>query len=65
MHHKNIKFDLKISNQKLPKSESTKYLGVYMDNKLSWKNHAEHTANKANQRLRLIKRLTGATWGST
>ena len=36
-----------------------------MDNKLSWKNHVEHTVNKANQRLRLIKRLTGAAWGST
>jgi len=54
-------FDLKINSQKLPKSESTKYQGVYMDNKLSWKNHVEHTINKVNQRLRLIKRLAGAT----
>ena len=48
MRHENINFDLKTNNQKLPKSESTKYLGVYMDNKLSWKNHVEHTVNKAN-----------------
>jgi len=65
MRHENINFDLKINNQKLPKSESTKYLGVYMDNKLPWKNHVKHTVNKANQRLRLIKRLTGAAWGRT
>jgi len=65
MHHENINFDLNINNQKLPKSENTKYLGVYMDNKLSWKNHVEHMVNKANQRLRLIKQLTGAAWGST
>jgi hypothetical protein len=38
MHHKNYSFDLKI-NQNLPKSESTKYLGIHVDNKLSWKNH--------------------------
>jgi len=65
MCHKNDSFDLKINSQKLPKSESTKYLGVHMDNKLSWKNHVEHTINKVNQRLRLIKRLARATWGST
>ena len=36
-----------------------------MDSKLSWKNHVEHTVNKANQTLRLIKWFAGATWGST
>jgi len=65
MHHKNDSFDLKINSQKLPKSESTKYLGVCMYNKLSWKNHVEHAINKVNHRLRLIKLLAGATWGST
>jgi fructose-1,6-bisphosphatase len=50
MRHKNDNFDLKINSQKLPKSESTKYLGVHMDNELSWKNHMEHTINKVNQR---------------
>jgi len=65
MRHKNINFDLKINNQTLPKSENTIYLGIYMDNKLSWKNHVEHTVNKVNRRLRLIKWLTGAAWGST
>jgi len=43
MCHKNDNLDLKINSQKLPKSESTKYLGVNMDNKLSWNNHVEHT----------------------
>ena len=63
--HKNTNFDLKINSQKIPKSESTKYLGVHMDNKIPWRNRVEHTINKANQRLRLIKRLVGATRGST
>ena len=65
MRHKNDSFDLKINSQKLPKSESTKYLGIHLDNKLSWKKHVEHTINKVNQRLKLLKRLAGATWGST
>ena len=65
MHHKNDSFDVKINSQKLPKSDSTKYLGVHLDNKLSWKNHMVHTINKVNQKLRLIKRLARATWGST
>ena len=46
MCHKNDSFHLKINSQKLPKSESTKYLGVHLNNKLSWKNHVEHTINK-------------------
>ena len=54
MRHKNDNFDLKINSQQLPKSDSTKYLGIHMDNKLSWKNHVEHTINKVNQRVRLI-----------
>jgi hypothetical protein len=53
--NKNDKFDLKINNQKLPKSQSTKYLGVHMDNKLTWNNHVENTISKVNQRLRLVK----------
>jgi len=65
MCHKSDSFDLKINSQKLPKSDSTKYLGVHMNNKLSWKNHVESTINKVNQRLRLIKWLARATWGST
>jgi len=65
MRHENINFDLKIYNQKLPESQSTKYLGVYMENKLSWKNLVESTINKVNQRLGLIKRLAGAAWRST
>jgi len=54
-HHKNDSFDQKINSQQLPKSESTKYLGVHLDNELSWKSHVEHTINKVKQRLRLIK----------
>jgi len=55
MRHKNDSFDLKINGQKLPKSESTNYLGVQLDYKLSWKNHVEHTINKVNQRLKTHK----------
>ena len=65
MRHKNDNFNLKINNLNLPKSECTKYLGVHMDNKLSWKDHEINVANKVNQKLRLIKRLAGATWGCT
>jgi hypothetical protein len=65
MCHKNNNFDLKINNQNLPRSESTNYLGLHMDNKLSRKNHVEHTINKVNQILRLIEQLARAKWGNT
>jgi len=55
VRHKNDSFDLKINSQKLPKSESTKYLGVHLDNKLSWKNHMKHTINKSQPKSETYK----------
>jgi len=49
----------------LQKSASTKYLGVLLDNKLSWAVHISKTVEKTNKRLGLKKRLAGAMWGST
>ena len=65
MRHENDYFDLNVNSQQLPEIENTKYLGVRMDNKISWDSHVEHTIKKVKQRLRLIKRFAGATWGST
>jgi len=49
----------------LQKSASTKYLGVLFDNKLNWADHINKTVEKTNKRIRLMKRLVGAKWGST
>jgi hypothetical protein len=49
----------------LQKSASAKYLGVLLDNKLSWADYISRTVEKTNKRLGLKKRLAGATWRST
>ena len=35
----NHQLDLRIDNQKIDETSTTKFLGVYIDNKLNWKTH--------------------------
>jgi len=49
----------------LQKSANTKYLGVFLDNKLKWIDHINTTVEKTNKRLGLMKSLAGAMLGST
>jgi hypothetical protein len=65
LQHNNTDFNLKIDNQLLQKSASTKYQGVLFDNKLNWADHINKTVEKTNKRIRLMKRLAAAKWGST
>lgn len=45
-------------------TESAKFLGVYLDIKLSWKSHAKYTRIKAAKALRIIKAIAGIRWGA-
>jgi hypothetical protein len=65
LQHNNTDFNLKIDNQLLQKSASTKYMGVLFDNKINWADHISKTVEKTNKRIRLMKRPPGAKWGST
>ncbi|GBM70105.1 hypothetical protein AVEN_151569-1 [Araneus ventricosus] len=42
-----------------------RYLGVTLDNKLSWRRHVDKKVEKGVSRLGLLKRLSGVTWGSS
>ena len=48
---------LKINNQKIPQVHSTKFLGVIIDDKLSWEDHVSHLENKLKSSLVMIKRI--------
>jgi hypothetical protein len=56
--------DIKIKEQSIKRSNSTDYLGIMLDNKLSLKQHTEKQITKANNKAKVLKRLAGSIWGS-
>ena len=49
----NTNLELRVDNVKIPVVESKKFLGVQIDNQLTWHNHVNHLVNK----LRINKRM--------
>ena len=45
-----------ISNTRLQRVNKFKYLGVLLDNTLSWKDHVEYIGNKISSRLGILRR---------
>ena len=50
----NTSLELQVDNIKIPVVESTKFLGVQIDNQLTWHNHANHVINKLSINKRLM-----------
>ncbi len=51
----NPKFDYKLNEVTLDKTELEKDLGIFITSKLDWKPHINYAVNKANKKLGLIK----------
>ena len=47
---------IEISNTRLERVNKFKYLGVLLDNTLSWKDHVEYIGNKTLSRLGILRR---------
>lgn len=47
-----------IDNESIPESENTKFLGLYIDENLSWDVHVNHIINKINSGIYALKRMT-------
>lgn len=60
-HSLRILFD----DSELKRSYNAKYLGVILDHRLSWSCQIQSTAEKAQKRTNLLKRLTATKWGAT
>ena len=52
------------SGTALEESAISKYLGVQLDRRLTWKPHVDQSAERALKRTRLLKRLTATKWGA-
>ena len=48
---------LKILDKPIPRKSVTKFLGVFIDEKLSWKNHISHVCNKLSKSIGILFRI--------
>ena len=53
----NQKVSICINNENLAEAQSAKYLGVLLDNKLSWKTHIQETTMKISKGVGILARL--------
>ena len=61
----NTTLNLQINNQTIPTVKNPKILGLTFDPKLTFSEHIKNTKVKANNSLKLLKALTGTTFGKT
>ena len=53
----NINFELKLNNKLLKKENSIRYLGIYIDSNLSWKDHISYTSKKIKRNIGILSKL--------
>ena len=56
--------DLWLGNHKIPAVESTKFLGLYWNRKLTWWVHINQLKVKATRSLNVMRTLSGTNWGA-
>ena len=45
---------IKIEGHKIDEVQNTKYLGIYLDNKINWKRHIDYIAGKVSRAIGMI-----------
>jgi len=55
--------NLTVLHARIKPSNQVTYLGIVFDKHLTWRPHLQTVITKARNRLNLLKRLTGTTWG--
>lgn len=59
-HKKNIHFDIKYNNIIIEEVNNFKYLGVYLDNKMSWNIHLNYLIKKSSMMAGILRRISKA-----
>ncbi|XDV25401.1 hypothetical protein PO909_029322 [Leuciscus waleckii] len=57
--------DLKIYGQSLKQVNDLRYLGVWFDSKLTFKNHVQKMVDKCKKAINILKCLSGYNWGAS
>ena len=55
---------LSLNGQPLNKAKNVKFLGMVLDQALTWKDHVEYLVEKCQKRINILKLLTGSKWGA-
>lgn len=53
------------NNLKVKETTCQRYLGVILDQRLTFRPHINEVCEKSSNRLKILKRLTGTTWGTS
>ena len=61
---KEIDLNITLLNNKIKTVDSTKFLGVIFDKRLTWEKHIQYITSRAKKRLNLLKSLSGTKWGA-
>ena len=56
--------NLKLYNRQIKAVESTQYLGLVIDSRLSWKQHVEHLRQSCIPAMNLLRHLSHLAWGA-
>ena len=51
----NPKFSVQINNSELEEKSETNFLGVHIDNKLTWKAHINYICNKVSKSIAILR----------
>ena len=57
--------DLNLKGIKIKLEKSAKFLGMYFDSRMTWKEHINYVTEKCKKRLNLMRMLSGQTWGAS
>jgi hypothetical protein len=63
VHRNPNRLTLSVHQTPIIPSNTVTYLGITLDHHLTWRPHLKTIITKAQNRLNLLKRLTGTTWG--
>ena len=53
----NPKLSIQINNSELEEKTETNFLGIYIDNKLTWKAHIKHICNKVSKSIAILRQV--------
>ena len=56
--------NLTLYGQPLQKVSEFKYLGLWLDNKYTWKTHIQHLETKCKKVINLLRAVAGCNWGA-